>query len=246
MPEWFSDEDFWTGLYPAMFSEERIAIADEEISQLMAMLEFNGTEVLDLCCGPGRHSVALARRGLRVTGVDRSPFLLGKARERAIAEGTKVEWIRSDMREFRRENAFDLAINLFTSFGYFEDPGEDLVVLRNLRESLRPGGILVMDIMGKEVLARIYRDTLSRELPDGGILLQRTQVTDDWTRVSSVWTIIQDGRAKDHTFVHRIYSAAELKSRFIEAGFTSVRAYGDFLKSPYGTSANRLVLVAGR
>ncbi|MBV9276310.1 MAG: class I SAM-dependent methyltransferase, partial [Verrucomicrobia bacterium] len=67
---------------------------------------------------PGRHSVALARQGFQVTGVDRSPFLLGKAQERAEFEKLSIEWVREDMRAFVRANGFDLVINLFTSFGY--------------------------------------------------------------------------------------------------------------------------------
>lgn len=245
MGDWFSDESFWKELYPAMFSDERLDIAEQEVAQLIEMTGFEGRDVLDLCCGPGRHSIALARGGFTVTGVDRSSFLLEKAKERALGV-PGIEWVQQDMREFRRGEAFDLVINLFTSFGYFEDPKEDLHVLQNLHASLRPGGILVMDLMGKEVLARIRQETLSRELADGSLLIMRNQAIDDWTRVRNAWTIIRDGCAKEHVFTHWIFSAAELKARMREAGFRDIRAFGDFLGSPYGTAANRLVLVATR
>lgn len=249
MADWFLDESLWEGLYPAMFGEPRLEVAEREIDQLIELL---GVEpgrarrsVLDLCCGPGRHAIALARRGWAVTAVDGSAFLLGKARARA--QGVPgIEWVREDMRRFRREGAFDLAINLFTSFGYFEEPGEDLQVLRHLHASLQPGGTLVMDLMGKEILARIRQETLSRELPDGALLVQRNQVLDDWTRVRNTWTILRDGKATDHVFTHRIYSAAELKSLCAEAGFRDLRCHGDLLGSPYGADSNRLVLVATR
>ncbi len=245
MTDWFADESLWEGLYPAMFSEQRMDIAEQEIEQLLQVIEVEGRQALDLCCGPGRHTVALARRGFQVTAVDRSSFLLRKAQERAQGVAG-IEWVQQDMRAFRREEAFDLVINLFTSFGYFEDPQEDLQVLKNLRASLRLGGTLVMDVMGKEVLARIRQETMSRELPDSSLLIQRNQVIDDWTRVRNTWTVIRDGRATDHVFTHWIYSAAELKARFLEAGFRDIRIFGDFLGSPYGAAANRLVLVAVR
>ena len=96
--------------------------------------------MLDLCCGPGRFSIELAKRGFRVTGVDRTRFLLGKAKSREKKAGVKVEWVESDMRDFVRPGAFDLALSMFTSFGYFDDKADDLRVLRQVCESLKPGG----------------------------------------------------------------------------------------------------------
>src|SRR5437879_6135958 len=145
--QWFEDESFWRDFYPFMFSEERVAIGDEQVAQVLALAGVDAGAALDLCCGPGRHSVALAKRGLTVTAVDRSAFLLGKARERASAAGVNVEFIEEDMRRFRRPGSFDLICNLFTSFGYFESEGEDLEVLRNIRESLKPGGVFVIDVI---------------------------------------------------------------------------------------------------
>ena len=137
MSEWFADEAFWETLYPFLFPQERFEAADEQVEKILRLVEFAGRDVLDLCCGPGRHSVALARRGLAVTGVDRSPFLLAKAKERALAAEVTVNWVAEDMRRFVRPKAFDLALSLFTSFGYFPDPEDDLRVLRNIRANLR-------------------------------------------------------------------------------------------------------------
>src|SRR6516225_8796268 len=105
--EWFEDETLWRELYPYVFPPERVAAAPVQVSQILCLSAVNGGAVLDLCCGPGRHSLEFARRGFTVTGVDRSPFLLERARERADAEGTKVEWVLGDMREFQRPSAFD-------------------------------------------------------------------------------------------------------------------------------------------
>jgi hypothetical protein len=92
-----------------------------------------------------------------------------------------VEWVQADMREFRRPAAYDLALSLFTSFGFFAAPEDDLLVLRNVRHSLRPGGVLVMDLMGKENLARVFQPTRSRTLAGGAVLVERCQVVEDWT-----------------------------------------------------------------
>ena len=81
--EWFEDDAFWRELYPYMFPPERLAAAAEQVAQVIALAGFSGRTVLDLCCGPGRHTVEFARLGLDVTGVDRTRFLLDRARERA-------------------------------------------------------------------------------------------------------------------------------------------------------------------
>jgi ubiquinone/menaquinone biosynthesis C-methylase UbiE len=78
MPEWFEDESLWIETYPLMFSEQRFEMAEEEINKIIALVDFQGTSVLDLCCGPGRHAVILAKKGYSVTAVDRTRFLLWK------------------------------------------------------------------------------------------------------------------------------------------------------------------------
>jgi SAM-dependent methyltransferase len=159
MTTWFEDESFWEKLYPFMFPDQRFEIADEQIEKLLGLVGFCGSTVLDLACGPGRHSIALAKQGLQVTGVDLSSFLLERAREGAQRESSEVEWVREDMRQFARPEAFDLVINMVTAFGYFDDKEDDLLVLRNIYASLREGGVFVIDTMGKEWLAKGFLPT---------------------------------------------------------------------------------------
>ena len=127
--EWFDNESFWRELYPFMFSEERFADADEQMTKVLALTKPAGKSVLDLCCGPGRCTIALAKKGFSVTGVDRTKFLLDKARAKAGAAHVKIEWVRKDMRDFVRPDSFALVLSMFTSFGYFDDKREDIIVL---------------------------------------------------------------------------------------------------------------------
>src|SRR5579871_2600441 len=122
--EWFENEDFWRSFYGYMFSAERFAAAPDEVARILALTKCSGGNMLDLCCGPGRHSVEFARSGFQVTGVDKSTFLLEKAREHASKAGVSIEWVQEDMRNFVRPESFDLACSMFTSFGYFTDPEE--------------------------------------------------------------------------------------------------------------------------
>ena len=137
MPDWFDDESFWNGLYPFMFAERKFDIAEDEARSILDLVNLGEGDVLDLACGPGRHAVALAKEGFRVTGVDLSPFLLQKAISLARTESVDVEWVRDDMRHFVRPEAFDLVINIFTSFGYFDDKRDDTTVLQNIHRNLR-------------------------------------------------------------------------------------------------------------
>lgn len=248
MPEiphnWFADEDFWATAFPFMFPEARFTNALQQVDKLLKLAGAEPQSVLDLCCGPGRHSVPFAKRGFQVTGVDRSPFLLHKAREYAAAENVDVEWIEHDMRTFRRRECFDLVINLFTAFGYFDDAAENQAVLGNVFESLRPGGTFVIDTLGKETLARTFQPTVADEVPGAGLMIQRCTVCDDWSRVASEWLTIRDGTVRTHRFRHWLYSGRELKEVLRTAGFAEVQLFGNLGGINYDSEAQRLVAVA--
>jgi SAM-dependent methyltransferase len=242
--EWFESEGFWRDFYPYMFPPERFSAAKEEVSRIMASSQCNSGSVLDLCCGPGRHAVEFAQRGFRVTGVDRSPFLLERAREHASAADAAIEWVMEDMRNFVRPATFDLACSLFTSFGYFKDEDDNLRVLRNIHQSLKETGVLVMEVLGKERLARNWKDTICTQHADGSLWVQRPQLRDDCCRVYSDWVLVKDGRARSFSFEHTIYSGRELKDRLLSCGFGQVQLFGDLQGSPYNLEATRLVAVA--
>lgn len=242
--EWFDDDVFWRELYPFLFTRERLAAADDHVERALALARPRGHTALDLACGPGRCSVALARRGFTVTGVDRTRLLLDRARSRARRAGVPVEWVRADMRDFVREEAFDLALSMFTSFGYFDEKDDDVLVLRNVLASLKPGGVFLMELVGKEFLAGVFQPTTMDTLPDGSRLVQSHEVFDDWTRIRNEWVLVRRGRTRTFRFHHTIYSGQELKDRLFAAGFVRIRLYGSLEGAPYGRESERLVAVA--
>ncbi|MGA8659534.1 MAG: class I SAM-dependent methyltransferase [Chthoniobacterales bacterium] len=191
-----------------------------------------------------RHAIPLAKQGALVTGVDRSSFLLEKARARAGSE--KIEWIQEDMRTFVRPGQFDLVINLWTSFGYFENAEEDLVVLRNAYDCLLPGGFFVVDLLGKEVLARKFAPRSVEERPDGSMLVEKREIIQDWGRIKVQWLLIQNDQITRVKFDHALYSGRELTDLLRAAGFKSVRLYGTWQGAPYDLNAERLIAVAAK
>ncbi|MFF8444088.1 class I SAM-dependent methyltransferase [Streptomyces californicus] len=242
---WYEDDALWSDFAPTMFPPARAESAAALVNG-SPLLDFPpGTRVLDLCCGPGLFVVPLAARGYEVTGVDLSPSMLERARAACDAAGAKARLERADMLTYREPEAFDVVLNVFTSFGYFEAAEDNLRVLRNARESLAPGGRLLVDVMGKEVLAGWIGRPKAVDLPDGSYVVQRDTVLDSWRRLRTDWTLVRGTTARTASITSWLYSAAELHALFEEAGFTDVECFGGFDASGYDQGSDRLV-VRGR
>jgi len=240
---WHEDDTFWEAWGPFLFNEQRLANASSEVEGIVSLLDIKpAAHVLDLCCGVGRHSLELARRGFQVTGVDRTEHYLKQASEQAEKEGLNVELVREDMRAFSRPDTFDAAINMFTSFSYFEDPEEDRQVVLNVCHSLKSGGSFLLETHGKETLARIFRESGWHE-EDGVLTLQERKVSQNWSWMENRWIIIKDGKRTDFNVNHRLYAATELIALLTGCGFSQADAYGDLEGSSYDQTARRLVVV---
>lgn len=182
---------------------------DADILPLVRRLRMRrGARVLDVPCGFGRHALVLARCGYRVTGVDISPELLAQAR--AVCSGASQglrrgivahlpgatkrsrpprvpEFIRGDMRRLRFRGQFDLVLNLFTSFGYFGDRG-DQRVLDSFYRALRPGGRAVVHVINRDYIVRHYRPRSVSRLKDFRL---DERVAMDWatSTIRTEWTV---------------------------------------------------------
>ena len=242
-PSWFADERLWEVSYPFLFTAERFEEATDQIGQILTLAGVSSGSAFDLACGPGRHASALSQAGFSVTGVDRSLFLLSKARARD--EESSVEWVQGDMREFSRPDEYDLAVSLLTSFGYFDADEDNRRVLSNVLASVKPGAPFVLDVMPKEVIAKIFQPVAATEIEGTGTRVERRRVTDDWCRMANEWTyILADDTVERFHVTHWIYSARELRDMLTDAGFGRVSCYADFEGAPYDLGANRLVIVA--
>ena len=241
---WYEQDGFWETFAPALFTSERILSAKQEVEQILSLLKLQpGTSICDLCCGVGRHSLELVRLGYCVTAVDRTALYIEQAKKKAGEQQLNIRFVQEDMRSFCEPNAFDAVINVFTSFGYFEEAADDKQVLENVYNSLKAGGKFLIDIMGKEVLARIFQEKKWRE-EDGVIILEEAKLAEDWSSVDSRWIIITDGRLDECRFSLRLYSATQLSELLKSCGFGRVEVYGDLSGLPYDKTAKRLVVVA--
>jgi len=244
MTGWYDDDDLWTRARESMFPAASWEAAPAEVGAVFALTGRRprpALDVLDLPCGPGRHTVCLARAGHRVVAVDRTAAYLDELRVRELPT---VEVVQADMREFVRPAAFDLALNLFNSIGFFPDLDDDRRVFANARRSLRRGGHFVVDVMGREVLARIFEPRRSQTLPDGTLLVSESRVTDSWRWMEGSWSYSRDGEVVTKTYGHRIWAGSELERELFDAGFADVQLFGGFDGSDYDHRATRLVVVA--
>ena len=135
--EWFEDL-YNRQIFFDLYVEEDIRKAPKEVNGVVKILGLKpGQSILDVCCGYGRHSIELARRGYRVTGIDLSPKQIAVARRRAKEEDLTINFLIGDAREMEFQNKFDITLNLFLSFGYFKDDAENLKMLQTDRETCK-------------------------------------------------------------------------------------------------------------
>ncbi len=205
-----------------------------------------GQRVLDLCCGPGRHAVALALRGLMVTAVDRDPHFLALGRDRARASGTGVRWVQSDVRRLPRIGPFHAAICLFASWGYARDPSEDGLILLGVAQRLQPGGRFLLDIPNMEWLRAHPSGT--RFSVVGGLGVRETRHFDPEAReLAARWYVHPPDQAAWRTEIrYRVYALAELEWMLARAGLVLDAAYGDFDGSALTADSPRCLALARR
>jgi SAM-dependent methyltransferase len=195
--------------------------------------------VLDLGCGAGRHSKVLCERWWTV-GLDLSAALLRIARR----ESPEAPYVRADMRELPfASESFDLVVNLFTSFGYFEDDSESERVLSRLCSALRRGGTLVIDFLN----AAQVRGNLvpyDERVANGITIEERRVISPDDRFVEK--TIRLRGRGKEYIERVRLLSAVDLERMLDAAGFDAVARVGDYGGGEWSADSPRTIVFGRR
>jgi ubiquinone/menaquinone biosynthesis C-methylase UbiE len=234
------DEDYLYFYEPAL--EE---VSEADVAAIWRLLELEpGSEVLDLACGHGRIALGLAQRGARVTGLDATPLFLDRARARAAAVGLSIEFVQGDMRSPPwPDHSFDHVISWFTSFGYFED-AENRLVLQEARRVLRPGGKLLIENNNlAELLPRWLPSVVVER--DGNFSIDRATFDPVTGRSMTERVIVRDGRIRRFGFSVRMFIASELRDWMLQAGFRSV-GFCDHAGAGLTAESRRMVTIARR
>lgn len=203
-----------------------------------------GELVLDAVCGHGRHAIPVARQGVRVRGFDLSELEISRARDAAGQAGVDARFAVGDMRAPPfGDGSFDAAFNVFTSFGFFDDPADDLATLTGIRRALRVGGRFFIDTVNPFLIARRF-SARDWERTSDGLLVLHEREWDFLAGVMRTRVTLEGAEPRTHMFSVRMYTPDALRRALEAAGFRVREAYGGWDGSALGLEGRRLIFVA--
>lgn len=236
--DWFTPW-FNTSYYHILYKDRNDADAQLFMKNITEFLQLpKETHILDLPCGKGRHSVYLNSLGYQVTGGDLSENSIAYAKQ---FENDRLQFRVKDMRQSFR-GQYNAVFNLFTSFGYFKTDSEEVLVLKNMKESLLEDGVLVLDFLNvitaknnlvKEEVKIVdgIDFHIQREIKDG-FILKHISFTD---------------KGAEHSYTEQLkyIDLDKFASYFYEAGLKIHHVFGDYTLSHYDhATSERLILIA--
>lgn len=253
-------DEWWNKLFNALYVKtdgdvvENTENTKREVDRLLAAVDVTPDQrILDLCCGQGRHSLELARRGFAgVTGVDRSRYLIRLARKRATAENLNVTFKEGDARAPRlTEASFDVVAILGNSFGYFSNKADDEKVLDAVSKLLRQSGTLVLDVTDGEWTREHFEPRSWEWIDAHHFVCRERSLAADGERLVSREVIVNDemGVIADQFYAERLYSRDQILSLLESKGFRNSRYHGRLESSSdrnqdLGMMAQRMLLSA--
>lgn len=231
---WF-DSPYYHILYKDRNDEEAALFIDHIVSYLQLP---QGATVWDLCCGKGRHSIYLHKKGFRTIGTDLSANSIRLAREH---ETKDLDFFVHDMRQPFRINFFDAVFNLFTSFGYFKNERDNHKVFKSVYNSLKPGGLFVIDYLNSDVVKNNLTPHFVREIE--GIVFTIDKKIEDNVIIKDI-RFSDKGRTYHYKEEVRLFNKESFSALALANGFELVHPFGDYDLHEFNPQAcPRLILV---
>lgn len=236
--DWFSiwfDSPYYHLLYKNRDGDE----AGLFLTKLIAELNLKPqSRILDLACGKGRHSIFLRQLGYKVTGIDLSPTSIETANMYA-QEG--LSFFVQDMREPISSEDFDVVLNLFTSFGYFDEPADNVKVLQAVHQELKPNGLFLIDFMNSEKVCRTLVAHEKQVINSTRFSIER-KVVDGFVEK----TILVNENA-NLTFIERVQALTydDFSEMLESTGFNILSVHGSYDFEPFDIiNSERLIIIA--
>jgi D-alanine-D-alanine ligase len=235
--EEFVKEDWWNKIFNAYYLKtdgdvvEDEKITSQEINYFTKLLDLKSDDsILDLCCGQGRHTIELARRGFQnVDGLDRSRYLIKKARVTARKNNINCRFREGDARNLPyKADSFNAILLLGNSFGYFESISDDLKVLKQVHKTLKPWGKLFIDLTDGEYLKANYQPRSWEWIDKELFVCRERSLSLDKQRLISreVITHVNKGVLVDQFYAERLYSEQKIADLLKNAGFSDITLHG--------------------
>jgi ubiquinone/menaquinone biosynthesis C-methylase UbiE len=228
--------------YLTVYKHRDCTHAEQEVQQMIDWLRLpRGAKVLDLCCGMGRHSFTLAEFGFDVTGLDLSEALLAEAKKQD--RSSRVKWLQSDMRHVPQPSAhFDAVVNLFTSFGYFDEDKENRKVLLEIERLLLPGGKWIVDFLNPDAV--VSRLVPHSERHEGNLTIREARTVENGMVRKQIALMEDDREPRYYTEQVKLYKLPDFERMLHDTSLKVNKLYGDYLGSPYhATTSPRLIMV---
>ncbi|MEM1722435.1 MAG: methyltransferase domain-containing protein [Candidatus Jordarchaeales archaeon] len=258
--EEYVPQDWWRRIFNSLYLKtDGDVVNDQEITRyevdlFSSILNLKlDDRILDLCCGHGRHSLELARRGFRfVEGLDRSHYLIQKAKERAKKEGLSVRFRVGDARKLPYPpDTFDVVLILGNSFGYFETVYDDLKVLKEVFRVLKPWGRVLIDVADGEYLKEHFQPRSWEWIDKKHFVVRERMLSADRQRLISreIITHVEKGVIADHFYAERLYTKETLKELLQQAGLSNIAFHGELetqskRNQDLGMMAKRIIVTA--
>jgi D-alanine-D-alanine ligase len=229
--------DWWRNIFNYLYLKtdadvvEDLNITRKEVDLFSTTLNLTMDDtILDLCCGQGRHALEINKRGFKVEGLDRSRYLIQKAKALAKKENLSVKFREGDARKLPfPPDSFEVVMMLGNSFGYFETVQDDLRILKEIFRVLKPWGRLLLDVTDGEYLREKFQARSWEWIDKKLFVCRERSLSADSQRLISreVVTDVTKGVIADQFYAERLYTKDDLLTLLKEAGFSDGVIHGE-------------------
>lgn len=240
-------KDWWKKFfgeeYINIWSEKYIVNTKKEVDFIIKSLKLRKKDkILDLGCGHGRHAIALAKKGFKITGVDYSSYSLNLAKKLIKNKRLKLKLFKKDMRKIDFKEKFDVVLNIFTSFGYFSDKDNERVI-KNISWALKKKGRFFIDLMNLYYILRNYKEKDWQEGKNWKMLIER-RFDPLTSRNYDYRTIFMKNKTKKLDDFLRFYSFNELKELLNKYGLRFKKVFGSFEGDKFSLDSKRMIIIS--
>ena len=241
MAEWFKDwfaSDFYLSVYTHRNDEDAVNFLNNILKHINILPK---SKVLDAACGSGRHSIFMAQHNFEVTAFDLSLPLLKIAKGKGEELGLDINFFNADMRFVNLNEKFKLILNLFTSFGYFDNDTENFAFIRKAYDMLETGGYYIFDYLN-ENFVRNNLISQSEKLVNGINIKEKRKINNN--RVIKEITIAEKEFIYNFEESVQLYSFNEINTHFNEIGFKTINIFGNYNCDDFSSeNSERLIII---